>query len=374
MDFSLTDEQEAVRESATAVFAGAVDADRVAAVEATEDRVDRELWSALAAADLLGLAVPTELGGGGLGLTELCLLLEAQGACLAPVPLWPTLVLGGLAIARFGSPDQQARWLPAVARGEAFLSAALAEVAVRPTARPAVSARPAGAGWVLTGHLLTVPQAHLAARVVVPAESDAGVLLALVDPTGRGAVLERAVTTNREVHPHLRLAEAEVAEEDVLVGPPDGAAALRWLLQAAWTGLAALAVGVGESALEQTARHLNEREQFGRPLSTFQGVKLKAADAAIDLEAMRVTLWQAAWRLDTGREAAEAVAVAQWQASERGQRVVHATQHLHGGLGADVSYPIHRYFLWGKQLELMLGSPTTHLARLGRLVAAGARA
>jgi 3-oxocholest-4-en-26-oyl-CoA dehydrogenase beta subunit len=84
-------------------------------------------------------------------------------------------------------------------------------------------------------------------------------------------------------------------------------------------------------------------------------------------------LWQAAWRIDTTRPAAEAVAVAKWQASERGQRVVHATQHLHGGLGADISYPIHRYFLWGKQLELMLGSPNTHLARLGRLVAAGAR-
>ena len=97
---------------------------------------------------------------------------------------------------------------------------------------------------------------------------------------------------------------------------------------------------------------------------------LRAADAAIDIEAMRVT-WQAAWRFDTGRAAAEAVAVAKWQAAERGQRAVHATQHLHGGMGADITYPIHRYFLWGKQIELLLGGPSRQLSKLGASVASG---
>ena len=92
---------------------------------------------------------------------------------------------------------------------------------------------------------------------------------------------------------------------------------------------------------------------------------LRAADAAIDIEAMRVTWQNAAWRFDTGRDAADAARVAKWQASERGQRTVHATQHLHGGMGADITYPIHRYFLWGKQIELLLGGPSAQLARLG---------
>jgi len=193
-----------------------------------------------------------------------------------------------------------------------------------------------------------------------------------VDPSGAGVALERAWTTNREVHPHLHLQGALVRGDEVLVGPDKGAAALSATLQAAWTGLCALAVGLSESALAMTAAYLNEREQFGRPLSAFQGAMLRAADAAIDIEAMRVTLWQAAWRIDTGRDAARAVAVAKWQAAERGQRVVHATQHLHGGIGADISYPIHRYFLWGKQIELQLGGPSRQLARLGRLIAEGA--
>jgi acyl-CoA dehydrogenase len=88
---------------------------------------------------------------------------------------------------------------------------------------------------------------------------------------------------------------------------------------------------------------------------------------------MRVTLWQAAWRLDAGLDADRAVTVASWFAKESGQRVVHATQHLHGGMGADVDYPIHRYFLWGKEIELLLGAPSAQLSRLGRQVVADLR-
>ena len=373
MDFTFTDEQLAVRQAAEGVFAGLVSPERVTEVEEGDDRVDRELWAALAAADLLGLAVPGPQGGAGLGLTELCLLLEAQGAVVAPVPLWSTLVLGALAVGRFGSPDQRDRFLPGVAAGEVFLTAALSGSAESTSGRPPVRAEAAGGGWRLSGTELAVPQAHLAARVLVPAHTpDGAVVVALVDPAAAGVRLERAVTTNREIHPHLHLQAVAVEADDVLVGPQGGTEALGLVLQWAWTALCSLQVGLSESALAQTASYLNQRHQFGRPLSAFQGAMLRAADAAIDIEAMRVTLWQAAWRLDTGRDAAQAVAIAKWQAAERGQRVVHATQHLHGGMGADVSYPIHRYFLWGKQIELELGGPSRQLARLGRLLAAAA--
>jgi alkylation response protein AidB-like acyl-CoA dehydrogenase len=389
MDFSFSDEQLAVSEAASGVFAGLVDPERVGAVEQRGDqgRIDREVWQALAAADLLGLAVPQSEGGAGHGLLELGLLLEAQGNVVAPVPLWATLVLGALPIAHFGSDDQRARWLPGVVGGDIILTAALNGAALSPTATPAVVARAAApgggagagaggsgadeAGWVLDGVELAVPHAQLAQRVVVPAHcADAGgVLLALVDPRAEGVTLERTVTTNREIHPHVRLSGVVVAREDVLVGPDMGRSALDFVLTAATIGLCALQVGVCEAALRQTAAYLNTRHQFGRPLSTFQGTMLRAADAAIDIEAMRVTWQNAAWRFDTGRDAAEAARVAKWQASERGQRAVHATQHLHGGMGADVTYPIHRYFLWGKQIELMLGGPSAQLARLGSQIA-----
>jgi alkylation response protein AidB-like acyl-CoA dehydrogenase len=379
MDFSFSDEQLAVSEAATGVFAGLVDPERVAAVEKSDDRVDRELWAALATSDLLGLAVPESDGGAGHGLLELGLLLEAQGNVVAPVPLWSTLVLGALPIAHFGSDSQRARWLAGVVAGDVVLTAALNAAATSPTATPSAVTATRGAGgeargsWILDGAELAVPQAHVAQRIVVPARAvdveGGGVLLALVDPQARGVTLERTVTTNREVHPHVHLSGVTVDPEDVLVGPDMGRSALEFLLTAATIGLCALQVGVCEAALRQTASYLNTRHQFGRPLSTFQGTMLRAADAAIDIEAMRVTWQNAAWRFDTGRDAAEAAHVAKWQASERGQRTVHATQHLHGGMGADITYPIHRYFLWGKQIELMLGGPSAQLARLGAQIA-----
>jgi hypothetical protein len=383
MDFSFSDEQLAVSEAAGGVFAGLVDPSRVAAVEQSDDRIDRDLWAALAAADLLGLAVPEPDGGAGHGLLELGLLLEAQGNVVAPVPLWATLVLGAFPIAHFGSDAQRARWLPGVVAGDVVLTAALNGAATSPTATPsAVTATPGAGGsggeasdsWVLDGVELAVPHAHVAQRIVVPAscvgsQGGGGVLLALVDPQAHGVTLERAVTTNREIHPHVHLSGVTVDREDVLVGPDVGRSALEFLLTAATIGLCALQVGICEAALRQTAVYLNTRQQFGRPLSTFQGTMLRAADAAIDIEAMRVTWQNAAWRFDTGRDAAEAARVAKWQASERGQRTVHATQHLHGGMGADITYPIHRYFLWGKQIELMLGGPSAQLARLGAQIA-----
>jgi alkylation response protein AidB-like acyl-CoA dehydrogenase len=383
MDFALTDEQLAVSEAAAGVFTGLVEPERVRAVEETEDRFDRELWRALADADLLGLAVPEAQGGAGHGLMELGLLLQAQGAVVAPVPLWATLVLGALPIATFGTDAQQARWLPGVVAGEILLTAALSGAAASPTSTPTVAATPSGEGhgWILNGAEQAVPQAHVAARIVVPAHTadDGGVLLALVDPAASGVTLERTVTTNREIHPHLRLDNVAIGADDVLAGPgspsaSDGRAALDATLIAAIVGLCALQVGVCEAALRQTATYLNGRHQFGRPLSTFQATLLRAADAAIDIEAMRVTWQNAAWRFDTGRDVSDAARVAKWQASERGQRAVHATQHLHGGIGADVKYPIHRYFLWGKQLELLLGGPSAQLSHLGRHIAERAKA
>jgi len=378
MDFNFNDEQNAVRESVTAILAGLVDPDRVQEVEASEDRVDAVLWAELARADLLGLAVPEAHGGGGFGMVELCLLLEAQGKVVAPVPLWTTLVLGALPIAKFGSDSLQAALLPGVVAGDVVLTAALADVAndiaLGGEGTPAVTGTSApDGGLTLSGTAFAVPYAHVAARVLVPVATSDGVVVAAVDPTTLGATIERAFTTNREIHPHLHLDGVTVAAGDLLAdGDASRGAEVRdWILERAWTGLCALQVGITESAVAQTADYLNTREQFGLPLATFQATKMRAADAAIDTEAVRVTTWQAAWRLDNGLDARRAVNVASWFAAEAGQRVVFATQHLHGGMGADISYPIHRYFLWGKQIELQLGSPSAQLARLGRQVAAG---
>jgi len=374
MDFRFDEAQQAVSLSAATVFSGVATDERVAEIEKTDDRFDSRLWSELAKATLLGVAIPEDYGGSGLGMTEVALVLQQQGRTVAPVPLWATVVLGAMPIARWGTKQQQAELLPGVVNGDIRLSAALTEVGSFAGAAPQVSAVPGGGGWRLTGTCCAVPQAHLAARVLVPARTPEGVLIAIVDPNGQGATLERAVATDRQVHPHLHLDGASVDADAVLALPPESRPVLEGMLELARTGLAAIALGVAGEAVRRVAVYLNERHQFGRPLATFQGAKMRAADAWIDTEAMRVTLLEAAWRIDTGRPAAESVAVAKWWASEAGQRVVHATQHLHGGMGADIEYPIHRYFFWNKQIELMLGTPPSELDQLGIVLADELRA
>ena len=187
-------------------------------------------------------------------------------------------------------------------------------------------------------------------------------LVFLVDPASPGAEVEPLATTDRQSHGNLVLSGLRASDADVV----GDARAATWCLDRMLTGLCALQVGVAEEAVELAAKYTSDCVQFGRPLSTFQGVALRAADAFIDTEAMRVTMWQAAWRLSEGLDARREVLVAKWWASEAGQRVVHATQHLHGGIGADVEYPVHRYFLWGKQIENALGGASAVLATLGR--------
>lgn len=361
MDFSFSEEQQAVAELAAQIFGD--HAERVREVERSVDRVDRRLWSALAAANLLGIALPEEHGGSGLGMVELCLELEAQGRSVAPVPLLWTVV-AAMCIAEFGD----AGTLNAVVGGETMLTVALSEGGAGDPASPAVAASSSGGTWVVDGTKTAVPYAHVAAGVLVPARSPAGPVVVLVDPRSPGVEVELAEATDRQLLSHLTFRTAPAA---LIAGADDGARAVRFLVERTMTGIAALQVGVAEEALARAASYTSTRHQFGKPLSTFQSTSARAADAYIDIEAMRATLWEAAWRLDQGLDASVAVEVAKWWAAEAGERVVHATQHLHGGVGADVDYPIHRFFLWGKQLADTLGGASAHLARLGRLLATG---
>ena len=369
MDFTFSEEQREIGALAERVFRDRATAERVATAEATADRVDRDLWSTLADAGLLGVAVPEANGGAGLGLIEACLVLEQQGRRVAPVPLHPTAI-ATLLLAECGTADQRALLLPGVATGDVVLSPALTDPASRDPMAPTSVARPDGEGWLLSGSRWCVPAAHVATSLLVPATVDDRAVVFLVDPAAAGVTLERVETTSREVQPHVHLDRVRVDRAALLGGDIGaGPAVLRRLVDLALVGLCALQVGVCAEAVRQIAAYTAERKQFGRALATFQGVALRAADAYIDTEAMRVTLWQAAWRLAEGLDAEREVAVAKWWAADAGHRVVHAAQHLHGGLGSDVDYPLHRYFLWGKQLEVSLGGAAEQLSRLGARLA-----
>jgi alkylation response protein AidB-like acyl-CoA dehydrogenase len=291
------------------------------------------------------------------------------GRPAAPLPVLPSVVMGAMAVAAFGTDEQRKALVPAAASGRTILTTALVEAGAPPEV-PTTTARRDGDGWRVEGVKLCVPAGMVADLVLVPATTDGGVAVFLVDPSGPGVSRERLDTTSGLPEARLDLQGATVAADRVLAEPGRGETVVDWVLQRATVGLCATMVGVCEKALELTAEHTKTREQFDRPIATFQAVAQRAADAYIDTEAVRLTTWQAAWRLSEGLSAAEEVAVAKFWAAEGGQRVVHAAQHLHGGLGVDRDYPLHRYFLWAKQLELTLGGATASLLRLGRALAA----
>jgi alkylation response protein AidB-like acyl-CoA dehydrogenase len=230
-----------------------------------------------------------------------------------------------------------------------------------------VTARSDGDGWMLDGEKTFVPYGAEADVVVVLATSDDRPVVALVPRGSSGVTVTELETTNREPQAQLAFEGVRLAAADVVTGATDLIHDLRMHTTAA---LAVVAAGVCRAALDMTAKHTISREQFGKPIATFQAVGQRAADAYIDTEMVALTAWQAAWRLSAGLPADDEVAVAKFWAGDGGMRALHACQHLHGGLGVDLDYPLHRYFLWGKQLEHELGTPTGQLLTLGANLAA----
>jgi alkylation response protein AidB-like acyl-CoA dehydrogenase len=369
MDFSFNDEQLMLRDLARGILEKEVTLERLREVESGADFFDRALWSTLADAGLLGVVIPEDEGGTGFGLLELCVLLQEVGRAVAPVPLLPTLLLGALPIVEFGTKAQKKAWLGPIAAGQSVLTTALVDAHSSDPETPATRARKDGQAWVLEGRKRFVHSAHLAERILVPAtiaEAE-GSAIFLVEPRAPGVMLSRQRTSSGEPLLELELSGVRVEASEVLGGDTRGGGQIaRWLYERALVGICATQIGVSERALEITSGYVSQREQFGVPIGSFQAVQHRAADGYIDLESLRWVTWRAAWKLSQGLSAKRETAVAKFWAAEAGSRIANTVQHLHAGLGVDLDYPIHRYFLWSKQLELSLGGATPQLARLGR--------
>jgi 3-oxocholest-4-en-26-oyl-CoA dehydrogenase beta subunit len=372
MDFSLSEEQQEIQGLARQILGRRAPTTPDAAYP--PEWPDRTTWKDLADAGLLGIALPEDVGGADQGLSALALVLEEAGRAVACLPAWATLAAAADPIAQHGTPEQRQRWLPGVVDGSVLLTAALTEPRSTDPLTPATTARPDGDGYRVDGEKYAVPIAELAARVLVPARTpDGATVVLLVDPSAQGVELQPEEATHGEPQSTLLLTDVAVPVEDVLVGPATGAEALAAIVQRSSLGLAAMQLGIAEQALHMTADYVSRREQFGRPIGTFQAVAVRVANAYIDVQAIRSTLQQALWRTEQGLPAAEETATAKFWAAEGGERVLSSSVHLHGGIGVDTDYPLHHYFLWSKHLELALGSATEQLVRLGDLRAEPAR-
>jgi hypothetical protein len=366
MDFQLTQEQRDLKELAAKIFTDLAPAERLPPFEEPQDWFDQNLWQELAKSSLLGIGIPEAYGGTGMGFVEACALLEEAGRRLAPVPILPTLVMGAAPIVEFGSEHQKRSILPGVTDGSQILTAAwLDEGSTDPYAPTTRASREKGM-WRITGRKEFVPVARLASKLLVSAVTDAGSpTVFVVDRDASGVSLEPQATTTGELEYRVILDSVGVESAAQLGNEANGSEVIRFAVERTLAALCAMELGVAENALRMTAKYTGTRRQFGKPIATFQAVAQRAADAYIDLEAMRLSTMQAIWRLASGLDASREVAIAKFWASEGGHRVCYAAQHLHGGIGVDTDYPLHHYYLRSRHIELTLGGAHTHLAFLG---------
>jgi alkylation response protein AidB-like acyl-CoA dehydrogenase len=375
VDFSFTDDQEALSGLARQILTDRVTHDSLAELERSgAERFDRSLWKELAAADLLGAGLPEDVGGLGGGVVDQALVLREVGRTLAPVPVAAAIAAGAVPVARFGTADQREAWARGAVEGRAIVVPALAEPHNRDALAPSTTAVRTGDGWRLDGVKTAVPAGTVADALLVPARAEDGrPLVFLVDPAAAGVTVAAQRTTNYDIAGLVRLDGVTVGDDAVLGGADGvdrGPEALEAIAQHATVALCAQQLGVVERSVELIAEYTKGRVQFERPIATFQAVGHRAADAYIDSEGIRLTLWQAAWKLDAGLPAAMEVATAKFWAAEGGHRVAHAIVHLHGGMGVALDYPAHRYFVHAKQIELSLGGATEQALRIGAALAA----
>jgi alkylation response protein AidB-like acyl-CoA dehydrogenase len=337
MDFTFAPEADDAAELAASILGDNTTTERLKAVEAGGDRFDRELWATLS----------TAFDWSDLGLIELCRILVEVGRTVAPLPLavhGPSVVL----LTELGVD------VPA-----GLISAAISEERAALPAAPTTTSDGSTVSGVKT--LVRAGMAADAFLVTASTPSGAGVFLVAADAAG----VERQAqhTSDGDVTALVTFSNASATP----VGDGTTARRLGELLTVA---AAAEQLGVTEGALRLTADYAKTREQFGRPIGTFQAVGQRLADGFIDVLCQRLALWQAVWRLGEGLDASTEVAVAKLWAADAGHRLAHTTVHVHGGVGIDLDGEAHRYFTSAKRFEFVWGAATQQALNIGRAFAA----
>ncbi|MGH3713171.1 MAG: acyl-CoA dehydrogenase family protein [Micromonosporaceae bacterium] len=349
MDFSFDDTQRAIADLTGTVLARAGVDPSTGAPDLGPGGYDEAAWKALGEAGLLSLALPERLGGDGLGFVEAAVVLAEVGRRVAVVPAMATFALGVFPILRHGSDALQDELLAEPGR---VLTAGLREPGNPLPAPPRATVRDGRVDGLLVG----VPYAAAAYRVLVPTAN--GVVL--VDPAGPGVTVTPSHSSGDAPEYTVRL---ESAPAVALGGGTD---AVTDLHRYALAGACAAGDGVLAGMLSLTSDHLTKREQFGRPLATFQAVSQQIADVYLAAQTLHLTTWSAVWRLATGIDPDSDLDIAAYWLAEYGPTVAQTCHHLHGGLGVDVTYPLHRYASYLKDLARFVGGASHRLDQLGR--------
>ncbi|WP_417285292.1 acyl-CoA dehydrogenase family protein [Comamonas sp.] len=356
MDFSLSEDQRAFADMAQSLFADFCTDEKLREHDTSGQPFMQQLWQQCVAAGLHSIVVPESAGGLGLGMTELLAVLEQQGKALAQVPLWQQQVAVA-AMAQFTAHAEGVDGVVQAAMDGGLIAVSLESV---------VASR--GAPLMLKGHKLN-GSLH---AVALGAQADVALVAAGGEDGRNQLVLVSLKAAGVERMPGMRedycaVADLHFASTPVLAVLSGNA--LEWVSERAIASLASLQQGATQEQLRRTVEYVTERQQFGRPIGTFQLVQGQMADGYILAQAQRTALYQLVWRLDQSLPCAPQAHCVRAQSNELGLKVSRVAQHVHGGMGVDVTYPMHRFMFWGRALAVELGSAEHHLEALGQWLA-----
>ena len=330
----------------------------------------RELWAEMAELGWLGLQIPVEYDGLGLGFFDLCVVLEAAGRELMPEPFVSTLLLGTQALLLGGNEAQKRAILPAVAAGDAWVALAYEERGSAGDIHEVqTAARTIAGGFELSGEKLQVLDAHVAHHLVVSAKSEDGtVSLFLVDPKLPGVAVTRQHRIDGQNAAIVTLDRCRLSTDAVLGTPGEGAALLGRVLDHAAVGLSAHMLGASEQAFEDTLAYLKEREQFDAPIGSFQALQHRAVDLYTELALLRSAVLAAARAVDQQPEdLAKRSALANALASETFLHVAKEAIQMHGGIGVTDEHDIGFYIKRAQATYMTFGDPDQQRRRWAEL-------
>jgi alkylation response protein AidB-like acyl-CoA dehydrogenase len=364
MDFDFSTDQYLGRDSARSFLADRFPMTALRRMLDTETGFDRDLWRGLAELGWTSVLLEETHGGLGLGLLDLALLCEESGRALLPAPLVETAVMVPLALDA-GSAVQCERWLPRIATGDAVATAALAGSDGFPLpSGVGVHARREDARFVLDGEALVVPFAEVADVMLTAARVDHGdgIALFLVEPGDAGVSRQALPGLDPTIRTAaVRFAGVRLGRDRVIGEAGGGRRVLECALHAANVALAFQAVGGAGRALEMAVEYAKVRQQFGKPIGSFQAIKHKCADMMVQHETTRAGACYAAWAIAArAPDAAVAAAMAKAMCTEMFRYVAGAAIQIHGGIGFTWEHDLHFYFKRAKFLEFALGTPSQH--------------
>jgi alkylation response protein AidB-like acyl-CoA dehydrogenase len=374
LDFGFSEEQEMLRRSARSLLERECPPAKVRQMMEDERGYSPELWRKMAGLGWLGLVLPEEHGGAGLNYVDLVVVAEEMGRVLLPSPFIWTLMFAE-AVSRAGSDEQRRRFLPAIARGELVATVANLEASGSwEESGIKMTARKSGAGFVLEGDKLFVNDAHVADCFLVAARTggkrDNGVTLFAIDAKRPGITVTplKTMDQTRKLG-EVRLHGVKAAPADVVGQVNNGWPVLAAACDRAKVALAGEMMGGAQKVLETTVEYTKVREQFGRPIGSFQAVQHKCANMMVDVEGAKSAVYYAAWAVSNdAADASTAAAVAKAAASDAYRRTAADGIQVHGGIGFTWEHDMHLYFKRAKSSEFTFGDANFNREIVAQLI------